>query len=119
MRAHAFTLADKVALARAFAAMMRPIPQDSTENLADWLKRHRQTRGAMERFWRLVIASALNADLDEIGVQYAAKVIRGLFHGFRRRGRNGNEHRAAERIVCAGRSVSGVAVRKCRTQHVC
>ena len=79
MRAHAFTLADKGALARAFAAMMRPIPQDSTENLADWLQRHGQTPGAMERFWRLVIASALNADLDEIGVQYAAMVIRGLF----------------------------------------
>jgi zeta-carotene desaturase len=59
--------------------MMRPIPQDSTENLADWLQRHGQTPGAMERFWRLVIASALNADLDEIGVQYAAMVIRGLF----------------------------------------
>jgi zeta-carotene desaturase len=79
MTAHAFTLADKAALARAFAAMMRPIPQDSTENLADWLKRHGQTRGAMERFWRLVLASALNSDLDQISVQYAAMVIRGLF----------------------------------------
>src|SRR6185369_16794249 len=31
------------------------------------------------RFWRLVIASALNADLDAIAVPYAAKVIRELF----------------------------------------
>ncbi len=79
MRASAFSLADKAALARAFAVMMRPIPLGSNENLADWLKRHRQTPGAMERFWRLVIASALNADLNEISVQYAAMVIRGLF----------------------------------------
>lgn len=79
MTAPAFTLADKAALGRAFAAMMRPIPEDSTENLAEWLKRHGQTRGAIERFWRLVLASALNSELDQIGVPYAAMVIRGLF----------------------------------------
>ena len=33
----------------------------------------------MERFWRLVIASALNAEIDEIALPYAAKVIRELF----------------------------------------
>ena len=33
----------------------------------------------MERFWRLVIASALNADIDVIALPYAAKVIRELF----------------------------------------
>jgi zeta-carotene desaturase len=79
MTAKAFLLADKISLARAFAAMMRPIPQDSTESLGDWLKRHKQTRGAVDRFWRLVIASALNAEIDEIALTYAAKVIRELF----------------------------------------
>ncbi len=79
MAAHAFSLADKVALGRAFAALMRPVAQDSTESLADWLRRHKQTRGAVERFWRLVIASALNAEIDEIALPYAAKVIRELF----------------------------------------
>ena len=76
--AHAFTLADKIALARAFRAMMRPI-RDENESLSNWLVRHKQTSGAIERFWRLVIASALNADLDAIAVPYAAKVIRELF----------------------------------------
>ena len=33
----------------------------------------------MDRFWRLVIASALNADLETIALSYAAKVIRELF----------------------------------------
>jgi zeta-carotene desaturase len=79
MTAAAFTLADKVALARAFSAMMRPIAQDSTESLAAWLARHGQTEGALKRFWRLVIASALNAELEAIAVPYAAKVIRELF----------------------------------------
>jgi len=79
MAAKAFTLADKLALGRAFAAMMRPVPRNSQETLGDWLRRHGQTEGAIERFWRLVIASALNADLDSIALPYAAKVIRELF----------------------------------------
>ena len=79
LSAHAFTLADKFALSRAFAAMMRPIPESSTENLAHWLARHGQTRGALDHFWRLVIASALNAEIDQIALPYAAKVVRELF----------------------------------------
>jgi len=79
MAARAFSWADKLALARAFSALIRPVPRDSTESLGEWLKRHGQTRGAVERFWRLVIASALNAEIDEIALPYAAKVIRELF----------------------------------------
>ncbi|WP_348261128.1 hydroxysqualene dehydroxylase HpnE [Telmatobacter sp. DSM 110680] len=78
LSAHAFTLADKISLARAFRAMMKPV-EDERESLANWLRRHKQTPSAVERFWRLVIASALNADLDAIAVPYAAKVIRELF----------------------------------------
>ena len=79
MTAHAFSLADKVALGRAFGALMRPVAQDSTESLGAWLNRQGQTKGALDRFWRLVIASALNADIDSIALPYAAKVIRELF----------------------------------------
>ncbi len=79
LSAKAFTLADKLAVARAFRALMRPIPPDSTESLGVWLRRNGQTQGALDRFWRLVIASALNADLDCIALPYAAKVIRELF----------------------------------------
>jgi zeta-carotene desaturase len=57
---------------------MRPVPADSTESLGAWLKRNGQTKGALDRFWRLVIASALNADIDSIALTYAAKVIREL-----------------------------------------
>ena len=63
-------------VSRAHAARSAP---DSTETLGAWLRRNGQTQGAIERFWRLVIASALNADVDEIALPYAAKVIRELF----------------------------------------
>jgi squalene-associated FAD-dependent desaturase len=79
MAANAFTWRDKVALARAFSALIRPVPSDSTESLGKWLARHGQTQGALDRFWRLVIASALNADIDSIALPYAAKVVRELF----------------------------------------
>ncbi len=79
LMARAFTRDDKMALARAFRALMRPVPVDSPETLGEWLKRNGQTPGAINRFWRLVIASALNADVDEIALPYAAKVIRELF----------------------------------------
>ncbi len=60
--------------------MMRPGPlEHSRESLGDWLRRNKQTAGAINRFWRLVIASALNADIEDIAVPYAAKVIRELF----------------------------------------
>jgi zeta-carotene desaturase len=89
LAARAFTLSDKLALGRAFGALMRPIPADSAETLGAWLARNRQTKGAVNRFWRLVIASALNADIDTISLPYAAKVIRELFMNSAEAGRMG------------------------------
>jgi zeta-carotene desaturase len=89
LRAHAFTRADKMALARTFRAMLRPIPQNTTETLSAWLARHGQTQGAIERFWKLVIASALNAEIETIALPYAAKVIRELFMNSARAGAMG------------------------------
>jgi len=80
LSAKAFTFGDKLALARAMRAMLKPDALiDTRESLGAWLRRHKQTEGAINRFWRLVIASALNAELDAISVPYAAKVIRELF----------------------------------------
>jgi len=85
----AFTMEDKLSLARALRAMLRPVPSDSRETLAEWLTRHKQSRGAIERFWKLVIASALNAEIESIAVPYAAKVIRELFMNSAEAGRMG------------------------------
>ncbi|MGA2571813.1 MAG: hydroxysqualene dehydroxylase HpnE [Terracidiphilus sp.] len=87
--ARAFTWEDKRSLARAFRALMRPVAADSRETLGVWLRQQKQTEVAMERFWRLVIASALNGDLDEIALPYAAKVIRELFMNSAEAGRMG------------------------------
>ena len=90
LTAHAFARADKLALARAFSAMLKIDPKaPSRETLAQWLARHNQTPGAIERFWKLVIASALNADIDRIALPYAAKVIRELFMNSAYAGRMG------------------------------
>jgi len=89
LAARAFSWRDKLALGRAFRALMLPIPADSAESLGAWLARHGQTKGALSRFWRLVIASALNADIDSIALPYAAKVIRELFMNSAEAGRMG------------------------------
>jgi hypothetical protein len=79
--AHAFSLADKIALASRLRCVDASGPaKDSTASR--WAigsgGMGKQT-GRNERFWRLVIASALNADIDSIALPYAAKVIRELF----------------------------------------
>jgi zeta-carotene desaturase len=79
LKAKALNGEDKKALMRAFRAFMRPVAPESAESLGTWLRLNGQTQGAIDRFWRLVIASALNADVDEIALTYAAKVIRELF----------------------------------------
>jgi squalene-associated FAD-dependent desaturase len=89
LTAHAFTREDKLSLARAFRAMLKPIPAGPQETLAQWLLRHNQSKGAIERFWRLVIASALNAEIEHIALPYAAKVIRELFMNSAEAGRMG------------------------------
>jgi len=81
--AHCYSTADKLSLLYAFTSILASgvfgLKPDPNENLAKWLDMHLQSAGALERFWRLVIASALNADLDKIGLPYAMKVIRELF----------------------------------------
>src|SRR5204863_3817613 len=74
----------KLAIARALTAMMpmRSIPSDSSdsdESFLQWLRRHRQTERAIERFWKVVLVSALNEDLDRASVRYAAQVFRESF----------------------------------------
>jgi squalene-associated FAD-dependent desaturase len=70
---------DKFAIARAMAAMSRGLPDDSGEDFLSWLRRHKQTEQAIERFWKTVLVSALNEDLDRVSVRYAAQVFRESF----------------------------------------
>jgi squalene-associated FAD-dependent desaturase len=48
---------------------------DSHESFADWLRRHGQSPELCERFWGVVLVSALSESLDRIDVRYARKVF--------------------------------------------
>lgn len=79
LRAPSLRLRDKLGIARAMASIMRRLPADTSENFLAWLQRHGQTERAIERFWKVVLVSALNEDLDRVSVYYAAQVFRESF----------------------------------------
>jgi squalene-associated FAD-dependent desaturase len=89
LAAHCLSLADKVAIARAMLALMPSPPADTGESFLEWLKRHRQTQRAIERFWKTVLVSALNEDLDRVSVTYAGQVFRQSFLKSAKAGRMG------------------------------
>lgn len=72
-------MTDKLAIARAMLRLIPAAPGDSGEPFLDWLRRHRQTDRAVARFWKTVLVSALNEDLEQISVSAAGKVFRDSF----------------------------------------
>jgi len=89
LAASALSFTDKVAIARGMMAFLLSVPEDSTENFAHWLARHGQTRRAVDRFWRPVLVSALNEDLERLSVHYAGLVFRTAFMQSAQGGRKG------------------------------
>jgi squalene-associated FAD-dependent desaturase len=79
LRAACLDLSDKMAIGMAMAALAPAMPRDSGESFLTWLHRHGQTKQAIERFWKPVLVSALNEDLDHVSVPYAAQVVRESF----------------------------------------
>lgn len=79
LRADCLSFRDKMAIGRAMAALAPSTPPDRGESFLDWLKRHGQTEQAIERFWKTILVSALNEDLDRVSVPYAAQVVRESF----------------------------------------
>ncbi len=79
LRADCLSLHDKLAISRAMAALAPATPVDRGESFLDWLKSHGQTAQAIERFWKTILVSALNEDLDQVSVPYAAQVVRESF----------------------------------------
>jgi zeta-carotene desaturase len=53
--------------------------RDTGESFLAWLHRHGQTKQAIERFWKPILVSALNEDLDRMSVSNAAQVVRESF----------------------------------------
>jgi len=79
LRAACLDLSDKLAIARAMVALAPSTPCDRGESFLSWLRRHGQTERAIDRFWRTVLVSALNEEIDRISVPYAAQVMRESF----------------------------------------
>jgi squalene-associated FAD-dependent desaturase len=79
LRAACLNFPDKLAIAAAMAALAPMTPKDTGESFLSWLRRHGQTDRAIERFWKTVLVSALNEDVDQVSVPYAAQVMRESF----------------------------------------
>lgn len=72
--AHYLTPAEKLRIAWGFLALLRASPEDDPP-LLDWLRAHRQTQRTIDRFWGVVLVSALNETVDRLGLKYARKVF--------------------------------------------
>jgi zeta-carotene desaturase len=75
------TLKDKLSIARAMLTILRTSghPRDLDESVPismfEWLRRQHQTTGAIERFWRVVLVSALDEELDKTDARYGIDVF--------------------------------------------
>jgi len=75
------TLADKYSIGRAMMDILRSKgkPKDLEEaggiSMLEWLRRRKQTRGAVERFWKVVLVSALDEELDRTDARYGVDVF--------------------------------------------
>jgi zeta-carotene desaturase len=66
---------------RAIAGAMLKIARDGAQgvpgglSMLEWLRQQRQTPAAMDRFWRVVLVSALNENLEATEARYAVEVF--------------------------------------------
>jgi squalene-associated FAD-dependent desaturase len=75
------SLQDKISIARALAAIFFSggQPKDAYAgepvSMLAWLQRHKQTPRAIERFWRVVLVSALDEELDRTDARFGIDVF--------------------------------------------
>jgi squalene-associated FAD-dependent desaturase len=71
-------IADKIAIARAINAIPRE-RRTRTDldriSMLDWLREKRQTDNAIERYWRQVLVSAINEELDRMAAAHGFQVF--------------------------------------------
>src|SRR3984885_16379636 len=79
LRASCLNFSDKLSVAAAMTFLAPANPRDNGESFLTWLHRVGQTKQAIERFWKPILVSALNEDLDRMSVPYAAQVVRESF----------------------------------------
>lgn len=72
--AHFLTTIEKIQIG---AALMRLwlLPPEDDEPFLEWLKRNDQSERTIQRFWSVVLVSALNESIDRMGIKYARQVF--------------------------------------------
>ena len=75
------SLADKLAIGQAMLRLMRLKAADpaNEKTVLAWLRDQRQSQPAIERFWQVVLVSALGESLDRSSLPAARKVFRDGF----------------------------------------
>jgi zeta-carotene desaturase len=74
LRAHFLTWMEKFRIALGLLALQRSRERGDPP-FRDWLGRHYQTPRTIERFWGVVLTSALNETPERVGLRYARKVF--------------------------------------------
>ncbi len=75
------SLRDKLSIGRAMLDILRyqGMPPDVQKpegiSMLEWLRRRGQTKRAIDRFWRVVLVSALSEELDRIDARYGVDVF--------------------------------------------
>jgi zeta-carotene desaturase len=78
LRMRCLNRADKLAIARALVAIRRERTRRKDLDrisMLDWLLQKRQTPRAIDRFWRQVLVSAVNEDLDRMAAVHGFQVF--------------------------------------------
>jgi len=69
---------DKLAIAAAMFRIVRSGGRCAVSpaiTMLEWLRRNKQTKNAIDRFWRVVLVSALNEELDRMDAMYGVSVF--------------------------------------------
>jgi squalene-associated FAD-dependent desaturase len=75
------SFADKRSIANALLEILRgkghtaDLDAPGGISMLEWLKKRKQTRGAIERFWRVVLVSALDEELDKTDARFGVDVF--------------------------------------------
>jgi len=75
------SLSDKISIGRAMLTILRtsghPAGINSPEGISmlEWLRQQRQTQRAIDRFWRVVLVSALDEELDQTDARFGIDVF--------------------------------------------
>ena len=73
------SLRDAWRIGQAMLAILRQAASPPEEPMLDWLRRQRQTPQAIEYFWRAILTSALNEDLERLSSRHAFQVFWNAF----------------------------------------